>query len=57
MNKLKKFRTAKGISQNDLVSISGVSRSLVTKYESGERSLNKASAETVYNLSNAQWKI
>nr|WP_288643086.1 helix-turn-helix transcriptional regulator [uncultured Anaerobutyricum sp.] len=32
---------------------SGVSRSLITKYESGERNINKASVDTVYKLAKA----
>lgn len=50
MSHLKNIRTAKGLSQNDLVAISGVSRSLITKYESGEKNINKAAAETLYKI-------
>lgn len=50
MSNLKNIRTAKGLSQNDLVAISGVSRSLITKYESGEKNINKAAAETLYKI-------
>lgn len=50
MSNLKNIRIAKGLSQNDLVTISGVSRSLITKYESGEKNINKAAAETLYKI-------
>lgn len=50
MSNLKNIRAAKGLSQNDLVAISGVSRSLITKYESGEKNINKAAAETLYKI-------
>lgn len=50
MSNLKNIRTAKGLSQNDLVAISGVSRSLITKYENGEKNINKAAAETLYKI-------
>lgn len=50
MSNLKNIRTAKGLSQNNLVAISGVSRSLITKYESGEKNINKAAAETLYKI-------
>lgn len=50
MSNLKNIRTAKELSQNDLVAISGVSRSLITKYESGEKNINKAAAETLYKI-------
>ena len=39
MSKLAEIRKSKYLSQNDLVRASGVSRSLITKYESGERDI------------------
>ena len=53
MNNLQKIRKLRGFSQNGLVIRSGVSRSLITKYESGERNINKASVGTVYKLAKA----
>ena len=53
MNNLQKIRKLRGLSQNGLVIRSGVSRSLITKYESGERNINKASVSTVYKLAKA----
>ncbi len=53
MNNLQKIRKLRGLSQNGLVIRSGVSRSLITKYESGERNINKASVDTVYKLAKA----
>ena len=50
MNNLQKIRKLRGLSQNGLVIRSGVSRSLITKYESGERNINKASVDTIYKL-------
>lgn len=53
MSKLAEIRKKKLLSQNDLVRLSGVSRSLVTKYETGERDINKASGETLLKLAAA----
>lgn len=53
MNNLQKIRKLRGLSQNGLVIRSGVSRSLITKYESGERNINKASVNTIYKLAKA----
>ena len=53
MNNLQKIRKLRGLSQNGLVIRSGVSRSLITKYESGERNINKAYVDTVYKLAKA----
>ena len=53
MNNLQKIRKLRGLSQNGLVIRSGVSRSLITKYESGERNINKASVDTIYKLAKA----
>ena len=53
MNNLQKIRKLRGLSQNGLVIRSAVSRSLITKYESGERNINKASVDTIYKLAKA----
>lgn len=53
MSKLAELRRVQGLSQNDLVKISGVSRSSLTKYESGEKNINKASGETLFKLAKA----
>lgn len=53
MSKLAEIRKSKYLSQNELVRFSGVSRSVITKYESGERSIDKASGETLLKLATA----
>lgn len=53
MKNLQRIRKEQGLSQNQLVDISGVSRSMVTKFESGERDINKAAAIVVYQLAKA----
>lgn len=53
MSKLAEIRKEKGLSQNDLVKISGVSRSVITKYESGEKNINKAAGETLFKIATA----
>lgn len=50
MKNLQKIRKERGLSQNQLVALSNVSKSLITKYESGERDINKAAAMVVYQL-------
>lgn len=53
MNKLKMYREKKGIAQGGLANLSQVNMRMIQKYEQGDRSLNKASAETVYKLAKA----
>ena len=53
MSKLAEIRKSKYLSQNELVRVSGVSRSVITKYESGERDINKASGEILLKLATA----
>lgn len=53
MGKLAELRKKAFLSQNDLVRISGVSRSVITKYESGEKDINKAAGETLFKLATA----
>lgn len=53
MGKLAEIRGERCLSQNDLVKLSGVSRSLVTKYESGEKNINKAAGETLLKIATA----
>lgn len=53
MSNLANIRRKKMLSQNDLVKISGISRSLITKYESGEKNINKAAVETVFKIATA----
>ena len=50
MSNLANIRRKKMLSQNDLVKISGISRSLITKYESGEKNIKKAAVETVFKI-------
>lgn len=51
MSNLQSIRKIKGLSQNDLAKISGLSRSSICKYESGEKNINKAAAATILILS------
>lgn len=51
MSKLAELRKKRAMSQNDLVRLSGVNRSSITKYESGEKDINKAAVETLLKLS------
>ena len=53
MSKLAEIRKSKYLSQNELVRVSGVSRSVITKYESGERDINKASGKILLKLATA----
>ena len=53
MSNLARIRKEKMLSQGDLVRISGVSKSVVTKYESGERDINKASGLTLLKIAAA----
>lgn len=53
MSKLAEVRKKKCLSQDDLFAVSGVSRSVIRKYESGERDINKASGETLLKLATA----
>ena len=53
MSKLAEIRKSKCLSQNELVKVSGVSRSVITKYESGERDINKASGKILLKLATA----
>lgn len=53
MSKLAEIRKSKYLSQNELVRASGVSRSLITKYEIGARNINKASGEILLKLATA----
>lgn len=52
MNNLQSIRKSKGLTQKDLVNQTGISNSLITKYESGEKNINRAAAETLYIISN-----
>lgn len=53
MSNLAAIRKKKCLSQNDLVRISGVSRSVITKYESGEKDINKAAGVTLFKIASA----
>lgn len=50
MIKLAEIRKSKNLSQNDLVKATGISRSAITKYEIGDRDINKASGEKLLKL-------
>lgn len=53
MSNLKDTRIAKGLTQNKLGEISGVSLRMIQYYEQGTKDINKAEAMTVYKLSEA----
>lgn len=53
MSKLKEIREAKGLSQNKLAEIAGVSNRMIQHYEQGVKDINKAEALTVYKLAKA----
>ena len=47
------IRNTKRISQSKLAKISGVSLRMISKYETGDKDINKAQALTVYKLASA----
>lgn len=53
MSNLARIRKERSLSQGDLVRISGISKSVITKYESGERDINKASGITLLKIATA----
>lgn len=53
MSNLARIRKEKMLSQRDLVEVSGVSKSVISKYESGERDINKASGITLLKIATA----
>lgn len=53
MSKLQEMRKSRALSQNDLVKVSGVPRTTLLKYESGEKDINKAAAATLLKLATA----
>ena len=53
MSNLARIRKEKMLSQAELVKVSGVSKSVILKYESGERDINKASGATLLKIATA----
>ncbi len=53
MKNLARIRKERGLSQNELIKLSGVCKSAVLKYEIGERDINKASGITLLKLATA----
>lgn len=53
MSNLARIRKEKLLSQAELVKVSGVSKSVILKYESGERDINKASGVTLLKIATA----
>lgn len=51
-NILRQYRISAGMTRHELSVKSGVSERAIQSYEVGQRSLKKASAETVYLLAN-----
>lgn len=50
---LSRIRKEKGLSQSELSELTGISLRTIQSYESETRDINKASAETIYLLSQA----
>lgn len=53
MSKLQNYRKQVGLSQSQLANLACVNISLLQKYETGERSINKAQAGTILKLAKA----
>jgi transcriptional regulator with XRE-family HTH domain len=53
MTNLKRIRKESGLSQTQLSELSGVSMRMISKYETGEKDINKAQSLTVYKLAEA----
>ena len=53
MKNLKRIRQARGISQSELATLSGVSIRMIQYYEQGAKDINKAEAITVMKLAKA----
>lgn len=53
MINLKKIRTDKGVTQQQLAEMSGVNLRIIQHYEQGFKDIDKAAAITVYKLSQA----
>ena len=51
--KLANIRRETDLTQKKLAEISGVNLRMIQKYESGDRDINRAEAETVYRLAKA----
>ena len=52
-SKLKRARTIKGYTQEELAELSGVNIKSITSYEQNPEKLSSASASTVYRLADA----
>lgn len=50
---LKEIRENNGLSQSELAVLSNVSKRMIQYYEQGAKDINKASAQTIYYLSQA----
>ena len=50
---LKRLRELKGLSQQQLATLSSVNVRMIQKYEQGDKDITKASVTTVYNLARA----
>lgn len=50
MSNLKRIRENAGLSQNQLAERSGVSPRMIPKYETGEKDINKAQAQTLKQM-------
>lgn len=48
---LKKIRVSKGMTQDDLSQLSGINIKSIASYEQNPEKINKASVETIYNIS------
>lgn len=50
-SKLKKIRVSNGMTQEELSKLSGINIKSIAAYEQNPEKINKASVESVYNLS------
>ena len=50
-SKLKRIRVSAGMTQNELSALSGINIKSIAAYEQDPQKINKASSESVYNIS------
>lgn len=51
MSQLYKLRCKNKLSQSQLAHMTGISKPQISKYETGERDINKAQVQTLYKMS------
>lgn len=50
MSKLKMYREKKGLSQQELANVSGITKRIIQDWEQGQRNINGAAGERLYRL-------